>query len=164
MKKKPTGMTGGKPREKIKTLSRLKKDLWELTKQIIRAEYGNTCYTCGQRNLSGSNWHTSHFIPKSICSAELAYSLDNLRPSCYQCNIHLSGNWVAFEAHLKQEEGDEFTDSLKKRNQETKGKLYGRDWYLKKIEEYAKILEKICTQSTATALHSAFTSTDSACA
>ncbi len=35
-----------------------KKRLWELCKQIIRAKYSHTCYTCGAQNLSGSNLQT----------------------------------------------------------------------------------------------------------
>lgn len=114
--------------------------LWELCKKITRARFGNTCYTCGARGLAGSNFHTSHFIPKSICSTELKYSLDNLRPACYRCNIHLSGNWVAYEKHLIADNGEDFVKNLKKRNEETKGGMYRLDFYQNKIAEYEEKL------------------------
>lgn len=117
------------------------KALWELCKRIIRASYPNTCYTCGKIGLEGANWHTGHFIAKSVCSSELAYDLKNLRPQCYHCNINLSGNWLAFEAHLFLDHGQEYIDELKERNRATKGKSYGTIYLLKKIEEYKLLLE-----------------------
>lgn len=136
--KKKTGMTGGKPRVKVKTITQLKKELWVLCRQLIRKEYGNTCYTCGRTGLSGSDYQTGHFIPKSVCSAEMAYSLDNLRVQCSACNIWKSGDWIAFEAHLMVDKGREFPDFLKKRNWETKGRSYGKDWYEKQIALYER--------------------------
>jgi len=124
--------------KKVKT-TLLKKKLWELCKQIIRKRHGNVCYTCGAAGLEGSNWHTGHFITKSVCSAELAYALENLRPQCYACNIHRSGNWPAFEAHLIRDKVD--TEALKKRNQETKGMLADNFWYVNKIAEYQVLLD-----------------------
>lgn len=121
------------------------KVLWELCKALIRAQYGNTCYTCGKAGLAGSNWHTGHFITKSICSTELAYDLMNLRPQCYHCNINLSGNWPAFEARLIREHGPEYAETLKRRNRETKGKKFGTPWVLAKIAEYQALLEAPAT-------------------
>lgn len=86
----------------------------------------------------GSNLHTGHFISKSVCSAEMAYSIDNLRPQCYRCNIHLSGNWPSFETHLKRDGID--VEALKRRNEATKGQMYRLNWYNALIEEYEAIL------------------------
>src|SRR5437588_614638 len=83
------------------TVGKLKIKLWQLCRAIIFKRYGNDCYPCGAVALIGGNLHLGHFIPSSVCSAELRYDLDNLRPSCYRCNIHLSGNWPAYEAHLR---------------------------------------------------------------
>lgn len=114
-----------------------KEKLWELCKQIIRKRWGNTCYTCGAQGLEGSNWHTGHFITKSLCSTELAYSLDNLRPQCYACNIHRSGNWVAYEANMIRDNGAKWVEALKQRNRDTIGNKYGSYWIAQKIEEYS---------------------------
>lgn len=120
-------------------ISKLKKQLWEECKRIVRARHGNTCYTCGKQGLTGSDWHTGHFIPSSICSVEMRYSLDNLRPCCYRCNINLSGNWPAYEAHLIIDHGRDFPEQLKQRNRETTGQMFDILWYENKLKEYKNI-------------------------
>lgn len=108
-------------RKKSKTpLTKLKDQLWQLCRAIIFKRYGNDCYCCGATGLAGSNRHLGHFIPSSVCSTELRYSLDNLRPCCYRCNIHLSGNWPAFEAHLISDGID--VEALKRRIEELTNK------------------------------------------
>lgn len=138
-KRKPaTGMTGGvKRKRRPKAPSKV---LWELCRKIIRKRYPPTCYTCGKTGLEGSNLHTGHFIPKSICSTELKYSLDNLRPQCYHCNINLSGNWPAFERHLEEEMGKGYVAELKERNQLSKGISYGSSWFTQTIAEYENMV------------------------
>lgn len=90
----------------------LKKKLWELCKNIIREAYGNECYTCDATGLRGSNWHTGHFIPSSICGAYLRYDLRNLRPQCYHCNINLGGNGGMFYRNLVEDIGQAEVDQL----------------------------------------------------
>ena len=124
-------------RRKSKTpLAKLKDELWELCKQLTRQKYGHNCYTCGVYVLYP---HTGHFITDSTCSTELSYDLKNLRPQCYPCNVHKSGNWVQFEANLIRDHGIEYIEELKKRNQATKGLQYDILWYQRKIEEYRKL-------------------------
>lgn len=125
-------------RQRLDTVGKLKKELWQLCRQIIINKHGSDCYTCTARSLTGSNRHVGHFISSSVCSAALRYDLDNLRPQCYRCNIHLSGNWLAFEAHLITDGID--VEELKRRNQQTKNKQYDRLWYQEKIEEYKALL------------------------
>jgi 5-methylcytosine-specific restriction endonuclease McrA len=121
------------------TVSKLKQHLWQLCRQIIIQRHGDICYCCGARGLVGSNLHVGHFIPSSVCSAELRYSLDNLRPSCYRCNIHLSGNWPAYEQHLRLDGID--PEELKRRNRETTGKKYDVLFYRALIDKYQAMLE-----------------------
>jgi hypothetical protein len=128
-----TTLSTKKRRSSKPTITKLKKLLWEECKRITRKRYGNTCYTCGTHVDVP---HTGHFIPSSICSTEMRYDLDNLRLQCFRCNIHLSGNWVAYEAHLIVEKGRKFPDLLKKRNEATKGGMFREEWYLQKIDEY----------------------------
>lgn len=123
--------------KKKPTISQLKKKLWELCKQLTRKNYGYNCYTCGQACEAP---HTGHFIPSSVCSGEVRYDLSNLRPQCYACNIHKSGNWIAYEERLTQEFGKEWVETLKRKNQETKGRKYDEIWFQEKIEEYQKLL------------------------
>lgn len=65
---------------------------------------------------------------------ELRYDLDNLRPQCFACNIHRSGNWPAFRAHLLRDGID--VDALTKRNEETKGLKYSTVWLQNKVDSY----------------------------
>lgn len=118
-------------------LAKLKDELWELCKLLTRKKHGYRCYTCGK---DVEFPHTGHFITDATCSTELSYDLRNLRPQCYRCNMNLSGNWVAFEANLIRDHGQEYVDELKKRNQATKGLQYDILWYQRKIEEYKALL------------------------
>jgi 5-methylcytosine-specific restriction endonuclease McrA len=128
-----------KPSKRKKTnLKKLKEKLWKLCREIQIRRHGRTCYCCGATDLQGSNCHLGHFIPSSVCSTEMRYDLDNLRPSCYRCNINLSGNWIAYEKHLMADGID--IVGLKQRNEHTKGLQYREDWYESKVAEYTKIL------------------------
>lgn len=120
-------------------LRKLKDALWAECKRITRSRYGNTCYTCGKTGLEGSSWQTGHFLTDATCSTEIRYSLDNLRPQCYHCNINLSGNWIAYEERLIHDHGEEYVKELKRRNQATKGLMYREDWYQAKVEDYKNI-------------------------
>jgi hypothetical protein len=135
--RRKTGLKRGTKRlAKVRkdTLGKLKLKLWGLCRAIIIGRYGSDCYTCPARNLTGSNRHVGHFISSSVCSAELRFALDNLRPQCYACNIHRSGNWPAYEAHLKRDGID--VEELKRRNEQTKGMKTDSLWYMAKIAEY----------------------------
>lgn len=127
-----------KPRRRKGQLTKLKAELWDLCRKIQIKKYGNTCYCCGAVNLMGSNLHLGHFLPSSLCSVELRFTLDNLKPSCYRCNIHLSGNWPAYEAHLIKDGID--IAELKTRNEATKGTRYPQSWFENKITEYSALL------------------------
>lgn len=121
------------------TIGKLKKKLWSLCREIIISRNGSDCYTCPARDLVGSNRHLGHFISSSVCSVSLRYDLENLRPQCYRCNIHLSGNWPSFERHLRLDGID--VEALKQRNYDTKHLMYDRLWYEAKIFEYTKLLD-----------------------
>lgn len=124
-------------KESKQSISKIQRDLWQLCKAIIRAKYGNTCYTCGKTGLEGSGWQTGHFIPKSVGGALLKYHLNNLRPQCYRCNINLSGNGAVFYKLLVEREGQMYVDTLfSLKNQTTKA----YDHYLRLIEEYTLLL------------------------
>ncbi len=125
-------------------LALIKDKLWELCKALTRKIHGYNCYTCGAYVMYP---HTGHFITDSTCSTELSYSLDNLRPQCYVCNIHKSGNWLAFERNLIRDKGEEWVVALKKRNIQTTGLKYDILWYTAKVDEYEKLLIKNPQQS-----------------
>jgi len=123
-----------------KTLKSLKRELWELCKQLTRKNYGNRCYTCPKGNLETSNWHTGHFIPSSTCGLALRYSLENLRPQCYNCNINLGGNGAEFYRCMVIQIGKEAVEKIfQEKNKITKWSLTD---YQNKIDEYTKCLNQ----------------------
>ena len=93
-------------------ISKIQRTIWSLCKTIIRAKYGNVCYTCGASGLTGGNWQTGHFIPKGTCGAYLRYDLRNLRPQCAKCNIWEGGQGAAFYRNMVAREGQEYVDTL----------------------------------------------------
>lgn len=141
LKKRATGQMGGNKRMARSPLKKLKEQLWKLCREIQIKRFGSDCYTCPAKDLSGSNRHLGHFISSSVCSTELRYSLDNLKIQCYSCNIHKSGNWLAYERHLIADGVD--VQELKDRNEKTKGGMFREDWYEQKITEYQAILESL---------------------
>jgi 5-methylcytosine-specific restriction endonuclease McrA len=138
-----SGGTPTRKRKKTSPLAKLKKQLWQLCREITIKRDGSDCYTCPSKDLSGSSRHLGHFISSSICSTELRYDLKNLRIQCYSCNIHKSGNWLTYENRLKKENGENYVAELKQRNEQTKGAMYRDDFYINKIAEYQIILENL---------------------
>lgn len=122
-------------------ITKLKKKLWQLCREIAFIQYGSDCYTCSTTNLSGSNRHLGHFISSSVCSARLRYDLGNLRPQCYACNIFRSGNWIAFEDHLKRDGID--VEALKQRNRDTVGLKADNLFYEAYIAKYETLLDTL---------------------
>lgn len=129
-------------RKKSKTSAKkLKDELWKLCREITAKRFPNaSCYTCGNGPLEGSNKHLGHYITSSVCSAEMRYDLDNLRFQCYACNIHKSGNWIAFQEHLARDGYD--VDELIARNNKTKGMQADVLWYQRKIADYQLIASR----------------------
>ena len=124
-------------RRKSKSDTRKVQDsLWEHCKRIIRAKYGNTCYTCGKMGLEGSNWHTGHFIPNSVGGALLRYNLNNLRPQCYSCNINSGGNGSAFYLALLNREGQQYIDDLFALKNKT---VKASDHFIQLLAEYENL-------------------------
>ena len=142
-KKRTTGQKIVKKRKKKSELAKLKAKLWQLCREITIKRDGSDCFTCPSKNLSGSSRQLGHFISSSICSTELRYDLKNLRIQCFACNIHKSGNWLAYENRLIKEHGQTYVDELKARNETTKGGMYREEWYKEKIEEYQELLQSL---------------------
>ena len=118
-------------------ISKIKKKLWELCKQLIREKYGNTCYTCGKSGLSGSNWHTGHFIPDAASGAYIRYDLRNLRPQCYNCNVNHGGAGAEYYRRMVEREGQKYVDKLFEDKNVT---IKAYDHYLMLIDKYTDML------------------------
>lgn len=131
-------------RKKLPELRKLRAQLWELCKQLTRKTYGNVCFTCGAANLSGSNWHTAHFIARSICGLYLRYDLRNLRNCCYRCNVSLAGNGANFYRNLVETEGQAYVDGIfADKTHQTKET---RQFYVDLIAQYTEAVHKLNAQ------------------
>ncbi|HLC78047.1 MAG TPA: recombination protein NinG [Candidatus Nanoarchaeia archaeon] len=128
-----------KSKKKKKSISFLKKKLWGLTRQIVFRKHGNSCFTCGARNLTGANLQCGHFIPSSTCGAFLRYDFRNLRPQCFRCNINGGGQGAEFYKNVVKIEGQEYVDQLFR----DKNIIVKADagWYQEKIDLYTGYLE-----------------------
>lgn len=122
-----------KSKQKISVIQR---HLWDECKRIVREQFGNTCYTCDAKNLSGSNWHTGHMIPKGSLGAYLKYDLRILRPQCYNCNINLGGNGAEFYRRMVMREGATYVDMIIADKNVT---VKAYDFYVKLLAEYKTI-------------------------
>lgn len=82
---------------------KLEDKVWNECKRIIREKHGDTCYTCGVRNIEGSNWQTGHGKSKGALPLRFKYDLRNLRPQCMLCNLHRGGMSDIFITKLEKE-------------------------------------------------------------
>jgi len=133
-KRKPTKLK----KQSKQPISKLQRRIWEHCKRIIRARYGNKCFTCPAQNLEGSNWHTGHLWAKASLGAFMKYDLRILRPQCYACNIHRGGMGADFYLKMWEEKGADYMNQLKS-DRSVSVKAY--DHYLKTLAEYEQITE-----------------------
>lgn len=126
-----------KLRKKSKqSISLIQRKLWEHCKRITRERYGNTCYTCNAKNLSGTNWHTGHLWAKASLGAFLKYDLRVLRPQCMACNIWKGGMGADFYLKMWQEHGADYMNKLLADRKIT---VKAYDHYVLLLEEYKKL-------------------------
>lgn len=117
-------------------ISKLQRKIWEECRRIIRAKYGNVCYTCGKGNLEGGNWQTGHMFAKASVGAFLKYDLRILRPQCYFCNINCGGRGADFVQKMREIEGDEYVDKIYEDKNKT---VSAYDYYCSLLESYRKL-------------------------
>lgn len=152
--KRVTGIAqpkAGKAKKKVLTLKKLKKEVWDECRRIIRARYIHQCYTCGASNLEGSNLQTGHGKPEASLTLKHKYDLRNLRPQCLVCNLHKGGVSDIFISKLEKEKsGLAFLkESCRKveegywkvNDYETMGSVDSRIFLQKLLEEY-RLIEK----------------------
>jgi len=117
-------------------ISKLQRDIWVECKRIIRAKYGNVCYTCGAKGLSGANWHTGHLFSKATLGAYLKYDLRVLRPQCYHCNVNCGGRGAEYIDLMREREGNEYVNKIIQDKFKT---VKAYDHYLKILHEYKQM-------------------------
>jgi 5-methylcytosine-specific restriction endonuclease McrA len=132
---------GTRKRRKKGEITKLREELWELCREIVKQRDGYKCYTCGKVKRKKGALHTGHYIASSLCSNELRFDIKNLARQCYACNINRSGNTIRFQKYLTRDHGAEYVEELWTRNEATKGKTYSKEWFENKIKEYTLILQ-----------------------
>lgn len=91
------------------------------------------CYTCGAKNLQGSNRQLGHVPwPKATLGANLKYDLRVLKWQCFRCNINFSGLGGVAYPKMEREYGKEFMEQLER----------DRNVSVKAIDFYQQLLEK----------------------
>jgi len=136
--KAKSGLKRGKKMAKASKLpiSKLQRQIWEECKRIIRAKYGNVCYTCGKGDLVGGNWQTGHMFAKASVGAFLKYDLRILRPQCYFCNINCGGRGADFVQKMREIEGNEYVDQIYIDKRKT---VSAYDYYCSLLESYRNL-------------------------
>lgn len=148
MKKTPLKRKSKLRKVSKQTASKLDKRLKELCKQITRLKYGNSCFTCPQEGLTGSNWQTGHVPwPKASLSAYLKWDLRCLRPQCYNCNIRRGGMGAEAYKRMLKEDGVEYIEQLEKDRQISVKTV---DHYLSLIPKYEQILKQLQCKENST--------------
>ena len=96
---------------KKKTVSQLKKILWKIVSDRIRARDNFICYTSG-RKCEGSGAHCGHGLPSSVCGARLRYHPKNLHCQSYFENIHAGGNGATYYQNQVKQYGQDIVNKL----------------------------------------------------
>lgn len=123
---------------KVKSVSKLKKELDSLFSKYIRTKYSKndmvSCYTCGVTK-SINEMQCGHFISRLYLATR--FDEDNCRPQCVGCNVFGNGKPVQFANRLESE--GICTKTLYKKAQ---GII--KDFpYVKLIEEYKAKLDSL---------------------
>lgn len=135
-RKTPLRASQGLRKASKQPISKLQRLIWDEVKRITRTRHPNVCFTCGRKDLAGSNWHSGHMWPKAALGAYMKYDLRIIRPQCYFCNVNLGGRGADFYAKMLAEIGPEAMAALEAERQVT---VKAYDFYAKILEQYRKI-------------------------
>lgn len=120
------------------SISKIQRQIWEECRRIknIGKSACVYCYTCGARDLQGSNKQLGHMWAKASIGAILKYELDILEWQCAKCNIWGGGMGADFYKRKLKELGKKRMDELEQmRNKSVKA----YDFYVDLLEKYKKI-------------------------
>lgn len=95
-------------KKKSPSLSKLKKELWHVLREVVYAEAPNICMTCGATESAPV---ACHIVPASE-SALLRFFLPNLYRGCHSCNKaeqSRRGQWVKL---FEERFGEDYVNAL----------------------------------------------------
>ncbi len=122
-------------RKSKSSIRKVQDDIWQEARRIVAEQFGTDCYTCGKKNLQGSDKQLGHMIPKASLGAFLKYDIRLLRYQCMVCNIYRGGNGAEFYRRMLKEEGKEYMDELLRDKNKT---VKANDFYKNLLVEYKK--------------------------
>ena len=116
-------------------ISKIQRQIWEECRRIKHKDVVD-CYTCGARNIQGSNRQLGHMWSKATLSACLKYELDILEFQCYRCNINGGGMGADFYKRKLKELGKKRMLELENKRNET---VKAYDFYVDLLSKYKKL-------------------------
>lgn len=130
---------------KKKTVSQLRKKLWELTSKYVRLSAADSdgfclCVTCAARLDWIYEAQAGHFIPRAQGNAT-AWDLRNIHPQCYRCNINLGGNGAEYYPWMIAKYGQKEVGELRRLSKTTK--KITKVEYEEMIDDMAKNLSEL---------------------
>ena len=122
-------------RKKSKSeIRKLQDKIWQELRRIKDKPVVD-CYTCGAKNIQGSNKQLGHMWAKASLPAILKYEKDILEFQCYHCNINCGGMGADFYKKKLKELGKKRMEELEKLRNRT---------LVKASDYYKELLEKLC--------------------
>jgi hypothetical protein len=107
-------------KERLKTRGDHLRELQQAFNAWIRLrDAGQGCISCGRPATWKGQWDAGHY--RSVGSApELRFEPLNVNKQCGQCNVHLSGNLIAYRINLIQKIGLEWVEWLEGKHEPMK--------------------------------------------
>jgi len=133
------GKSKNKPKiAKLSKIKTLEAKLKSLLYPLIKKRDGNTCISCGKKNLSKHDWQAGHYIKAELCNIVWRYNEMNINSQCGVCNLWRRGNTIEYRKEMVKKYGEEKVKKLEQCYNE--GLILGfneREYLLKLIEHYA---------------------------
>lgn len=126
-----------KMRSKIRSLVKLKKDLWKLLSELVRREE-LACFTCDKegdwKNDDGGHYYHGKKFPV------LYFDRRNVHRQCTGCNRYRNGNLTVYANRLENLYGYGILQELDKLHREIKPP---REFFENKLSGYTQTLERL---------------------
>ncbi|HAS92270.1 MAG TPA: hypothetical protein DCS12_08575 [Clostridiales bacterium] len=117
------------------SISKIQRSIWQECRRIKDKPIVD-CYTCGAKDLQGSNKQLGHMWSKATLGASLKYELDILEWQCFRCNINGGGMGADFyKRKLKELGKNRMTELEQMRNKTVKA----MDYYIELLEKYKNL-------------------------
>lgn len=113
-------------------ISKIQRQIWEECRRLKNRPIVD-CYTCGAKDLQGSNRQLGHMWSKATLSALLKYELDILEWQCTRCNIWGGGMGADFYKRKLKELGKKRITELEHMRNKT---IKAYDFYVELLAKY----------------------------